>query len=108
VTQDEQDERLAKRLRDPWKRFKVNAEDFRNRARRADYVKAIDEMLAQTDTRWSPWKIIDGNNKKSARIAALTYIADRLEKHVPMDPPEADPELLRLADDAIGDILSED
>ena len=108
VTQETQDERLADRLRDPWKRFKVNAEDFRNRAKRRDYLDAIDEMFAQTDTRWSPWKIIDGNNKKSARIAALNYIADRLEKHVPMDPPEADAALLGLAQETIGDLLADD
>lgn len=108
VTQETQDERLAARLRDPWKRFKVNAEDFRNRAKRRDYLKAMDEMFTQTDTRWSPWKIIDGNNKKSARIAALTHIADRLEKYVPMDPPEADSALLGLAEETIGDLLSDD
>ncbi len=107
ITQEEQDERLADRLRDPWKRFKVNEEDFRNRSKRKDYLKAIDEMLAQTDTRWAPWKIIDGNSKKSARIAALNYIADRLEKHVPMEPPEADPKVIALAQDTIGDLLAE-
>lgn len=102
ITQEEQDERLADRLRDPWKRFKVNAEDFRNRARRDDYLDALDDMLAQTDTRWAPWRIIDANNKKSARISALNYIADRLEAHVPMKAPDLDPALLDMARDALG------
>jgi polyphosphate kinase 2 (PPK2 family) len=105
ITQETQDERLAKRLQDPWKRWKVNAEDFRNRARRDDYLKALDEMFAHTDTRWSPWKIIDGNNKKAARIAALTHIADRLEAHVPMKPPAIDSKLMEIATQAIGDII---
>lgn len=108
VTQDEQDERLADRLKDPWKRFKVNAEDFRNRARRADYIAALDDMFAQTDTRWAPWRIIDANNKKSARIAALNHIADRLEAHVPMIPPEIAPALLETARAALGSLLDED
>lgn len=108
ITQDEQDERLADRLKDPWKRFKVNAEDFRNRARRPDYLKAIDDMFALTDTRWAPWRIIDANNKKSARITALNYIADRLEAHVPMKPPELDRDLLEHAREVIGDLLDED
>ena len=87
VTQDVQDERLQARLAHPWKRWKVSPEDFRNRARRADYLKAVGDMFAQTNTRWAPWHVIDGNNKKAARIAALNVVADALEKAVPMKPP---------------------
>jgi polyphosphate kinase 2 (PPK2 family) len=97
VTQETQDERLKARLEHPWKRWKVTAEDFRNRARRADYLAAIKDMLAHTDTRWAPWHVIDGNNKKSARIAALTAIADALERAVPLTPPEASPGLEEVA-----------
>jgi len=108
ITQQTQDERLAKRLQDPWKRWKVNAEDFRNRARRADYLDALGDMFEHTDTRWAPWKIIDGNNKKSARVAALGYIADRLEEHVSMKPPELDSELMDMAMKVIGDLMDDD
>ena len=102
TTQETQDERLAGRLVHPWKRWKTGAEDFRNRARRTEYLAAIEAMFQHTDTRWSPWKAIDGNNKKAARIAALTWIADRLEKVVPMTPPPADAELVKLAKDRLG------
>jgi len=102
VTQEEQDERLIERLENPWKRWKTGKEDYRNRARRDDYLKAIDAMFRRTDTRWAPWQPIDGNNKKAARIAALTYIADRLEKVVSMKPPELDPEVIVLARTAFG------
>jgi len=100
VTQEVQDERLKARLDHPWKRWKVTAEDFRNRARRSDYLAAAQEMFAHTDTPWAPWRPIDGNNKKSARIAALTAVADALEAAVPMKPPEADPEVEKLAREA--------
>ncbi|WP_219892848.1 polyphosphate kinase 2 family protein [Aquisediminimonas profunda] len=102
VTQDEQDKRLKERLEDPWKRWKTGAEDYRNRARRADYLKAYHDMFARTDTRWAPWSVIDGNNKKAARIAALTTIADTLERNVAMKPLVADPELVKLAEAALG------
>ncbi|MDT9597712.1 polyphosphate kinase 2 family protein [Sphingosinicella rhizophila] len=102
VTQKEQDDRLKDRLKDPWKRWKVTAEDFRNRLRRPDYLAAIEDMLALTDTRWGPWCVIDGNDKKSARIAALTIIADQLEQHVPLNPPQTPPELEELARNAFG------
>jgi polyphosphate kinase 2 (PPK2 family) len=102
VTQEEQDERFRERLEDPWKRWKTGKDDYRNRARRADYLDAYDDMFDRTDTRWAPWTVIDGNNKKSARIATMTSIADQLEKKVSMVPLPADPELVRLAEAALG------
>ena len=102
VTQDEQDKRLRKRLANEWKRWKLSPEDFRNRARRADYLKALKDMFGQTDTRWAPWTVIDGNDKKAARIEALSAIANQLEARVSMTPPAADPELEQLASEALG------
>ena len=103
VTQETQDARLRARLDHPWKRWKVTAEDFRNRARRDDYLAAAHDMFERTDTRWAPWKAIDGNNKKAARIAALTAVAEALEAACPPKPPEPDPEVARLAREAFGD-----
>ena len=103
VTQAEQDKRFQKRLADPWKRWKTGTDDYRNRARRGDYLKAYADMFERTDTRWAPWKVIDANDKKAARIAALTYIADRLEAAVDMVPKEADPEVVALAKAAFGE-----
>lgn len=102
VTQAVQDERLKARLEHRWKRWKVTADDFRNRAHREDYLRATQEMFAHTDTRWAPWAAIDGNDKKAARIAALTHIADMLEAAVPMEPPAASPEIEALARETFG------
>jgi polyphosphate kinase 2 (PPK2 family) len=102
VTQAEQDKRLKERLEDPWKRWKTGPDDYRNRARRDDYLKAMADMFRHTDTRWAPWTVIDGNNKKAARIAALTKVADALEKVVPMKPAELDPGFEDMARKVLG------
>jgi polyphosphate kinase 2 (PPK2 family) len=102
VTQAVQDERLKARIEHPWKRWKVTAEDFRNRDKRPAYLAATAEMFAHTNTSWAPWTLIDGNNKKSARIAALTAVADALEAAVPLTPPEADAEVMALARKVLG------
>ena len=102
VTQEEQDKRLADRLDHPWKRWKTGPDDYRNRDKRDAYLKAMHDMFRQTDTRWSPWKVIDGNHKKAGRISALTHIADTLEKLVPMDPPAVDETTVKLAKAAFG------
>lgn len=102
ITQEEQDARLRKRLDHPWKRWKTGLEDFRNRARRADYLDAMHEMFERTDTRWAPWKIFDANDKKAARIAILDHVADQLEGNVKMEPPGLDADLLEVAKAEIG------
>jgi AMP-polyphosphate phosphotransferase len=102
ITQEEQDKQLAERLDDPWKRWKTGADDYRNRNRRADYLDAMHDMFKHTDTRWAPWTVIDGNDRKAARIAALTAIVDRLEPLVSMQMPNADPAVVALAQEAFG------
>jgi polyphosphate kinase 2 (PPK2 family) len=102
VTQEMQDERLRARLAHPWKRWKLSPEDFRNRAKRGDYVTAIEEMFDRTSTDRAPWRVVDGNNKKAARIAALTIVAGGLEAALPLDPPPIDLEVERLAAQVFG------
>ncbi|MES2045367.1 MAG: polyphosphate kinase [Pseudomonadota bacterium] len=102
VTQAEQDKRLKDRLEHPWKRWKTGPDDYRNRAKRPEYLEAMAEMFERTDTRWAPWHVIDGNDKEAARIAVLTKIADRLEANVSMDPPELDAAVAKIARKALG------
>lgn len=102
ITQEVQDEQLAQRIDTPWKRWKTGTEDYRNRARRKDYLDAMHDMFRHTDTRWAPWQVIDGNHRKAARIAALTHVAETLEKMVPMDMPPPDPVVVDLARKAYG------
>ncbi len=98
----EQDKRLRARLTNPWKRWKTGLDDYRNRDKRPAYLEAMHDMFARTDTAIAPWHVVDGNDKKAARIAALTWIADRLEEGVPMDPPPLDPAVEKVARAALG------
>ena len=104
TTAETQDERFKERIASPWKRWKTGKDDYRNRARRDEYLKAYADMFDRTDTRWAPWTVVDGNNKKAARIAVLTAVADSLEKQVDMKPVAVDPEVLALAEAVFGRI----
>ncbi|TZG28908.1 polyphosphate kinase 2 family protein [Sphingomonas montanisoli] len=97
VRADEQDKRLSARLEHKWKRWKITRDDFRNRARRDDYLTAMRDMFAETNTRWAPWHIVDGNDKKAARLAVLRIVAEQLERFVPSEPPPMDEDFLRYA-----------
>jgi AMP-polyphosphate phosphotransferase len=97
VTQETQDKVLTERLDDPSKRWKVTAEDFRNRERRDDYLSAMMDMFKRTNTHWAPWTVIDGNNQKAARIAVLKHVVKELETSLPKQFPQLAPEIVKLA-----------
>lgn len=102
VTQETQDEVLTERLDDPAKRWKVTAEDFRNREKRHDYLDAMKDMFKRTDTHWAPWTVINGNNQKAARIAFLKHVVKELEASVPQDFPEAEADIVSMATKSLG------
>ncbi len=102
VSEDVQEERMKALVADPWARHLVTEEDISRVRRYRDYVPLLGDIFDQTNTRWAPWKVIDGNNKKAARIAALTHIAEALEAIVPMTPPDLDPAVVKLATKAYG------
>ncbi len=95
VSAAEQLKRLEKRLREPAKRWKLTLEDIRNQQRRDDYVTAIEDMLERTSTTTAPWHVIPGDDKKFARIAAITIACERLEAGVDLSPPPLDEKLLQ-------------
>ncbi len=97
ITQETQDARFRARFEHPWKQWKMSPDDLRNRARREDYLAALNDMFDRTDTRWAPWAAIDGNDKKSARIAALAAVAEALGGALPAGPPPLRPEMEQAA-----------
>src|SRR5438445_456044 len=71
VSEDEQLRRFRARERDPLKRWKLTREDWRNLSHRADYERAIEEMLAETDHAAAPWDVIAAESKPYARAMVL-------------------------------------
>ena len=91
VTDATQARRIAERNEDEWLRHLLGPEELRTGAARAAYRAALIQVLAQSDTRWAPWSMIDANDSGAAQVAALTAIADVLEKAFPQAPPESAP-----------------
>jgi polyphosphate kinase 2 len=75
IDRDEQKERLEDRRKDPLKQWKVSPVDKVALDHWNDYSKARDEMFRRTSHRNGPWRVIDANSKKHAR---LTLIGDIL------------------------------
>ena len=89
ITDETQARRIAEREADEWRRHLVGPEEFRTLQARAAYRATLIQILAQTDTRWAPWSMIDANDRDAAQVAGLTAIAAGLEKALPQSPPEA-------------------
>ena len=68
VSDEEQLKRFKAREKDPLKAWKLTDEDWRNRAKRREYEAAIDEMVDRTSTEYAPWHLVEGENKRYARV----------------------------------------
>lgn len=98
VSEAEQLERFKERLGNPYKRWKLTAEDLRNRDRRADYEQAIDEMFSHTSTGVAPWVAIPADAKWYARVAVLRHVVEVLSQGVDITPPPLDPAVKAAAE----------
>ena len=92
VSAEEQKRRMIERLSKPSKHYKIGLEDFRNIAKREQYLDAYDDMLEKTDTEHAPWHVIASDDKMHARLAGPAdrrrprwATASKLEDHA-LDP----------------------
>ena len=102
TSQAEQDKRLEERLKTPWKRWKTGLDDYHNRSQRGAYWDAYHDMFARCSPPHSPWHVIAANDKKWARVRGLEIICDALGAGVDLSWPDPDPEVVRVAEAALG------
>jgi polyphosphate kinase 2 (PPK2 family) len=93
----EQKERIVDRIEKPVKRFKVTLEDFRNIAKREQYLEAFDDMLEHTDTVQAPWTVIATDYKWRARVEAIEHVVKTLSKGADLEPRPLDPAIAEAA-----------
>jgi len=85
ITKDEQLARFKAREKIPYKRWKLTEEDWRNREKWDEYERAAHDMVQHTSTLNAPWLLIEGNDKRYARIRVINTLADRLENRLAGD-----------------------
>jgi polyphosphate kinase 2 (PPK2 family) len=86
VSADVQEQRVARRRQSPWR--VRGADDDYIRADEPAYQTALEQLRANTDTRWSPWRTIDGDDEQQAALAALEAVAEAWSKAMPAGPPQ--------------------
>ncbi len=79
ISSEEQERRFSARQETPHKRFKITADDWRNRKRWNDYLQAAADMFEHTNTADAPWVIVATDDKYTARLAVLESLNRHLE-----------------------------
>jgi AMP-polyphosphate phosphotransferase len=79
ISDEEQLKRFEKRAKDPLKAWKLTDEDWRNRKRRADYVAAVEDMVAETSTDEAPWTLVEADSKRYARVKVAETVNAAIE-----------------------------
>ncbi|MEI6158682.1 MAG: polyphosphate kinase 2 [Roseococcus sp.] len=92
ITDQEQQLRFLMRIHDPIKQWKLSPMDLQSRVRWEAYTKAKEEMLERTSIEEAPWYIVEGNDKKRARLNCIAHLLSRIPyeevTHEPVMLPE--------------------
>ena len=79
ISKDEQHRRFKAREHVSFKRFKITAEDWRNRRKWEQYETAVCDMVDRTSTGIAPWTLVEANNKYHARVKVLKTMVRAIE-----------------------------
>jgi polyphosphate kinase 2 len=74
ISQNEQKKRFDSRLDNPLKKWKFSPVDLRGQELWEDYSFYKEQMFAKTHTPFSPWTIVNTNDKRIARLESMRHV----------------------------------
>ncbi len=78
ISDEEQHARFTMRIRDPLKQWKLSPMDLESRVRWEAYTKAKEAMLERTHIQEAPWWVVEGNDKKRARLNCMSHLLSQI------------------------------
>lgn len=85
IDQDEQLKRFQEREQNPFKKWKITEEDYRNREKWDKYEDAINDMFKETSTKYAPWHVVAANRKWHARVTVCETAVQELSEALGCD-----------------------
>ncbi|MFZ4521510.1 MAG: polyphosphate kinase 2 [Bacteroidales bacterium] len=79
VSDKEQEKRFIQRINDPTRRWKISPMDVESRTKWIDYSRAKDEMFSYTDTKQSPWFVVEADDKRKARLNCICHLLSMIQ-----------------------------
>lgn len=89
ISDQEQQLRFLMRIHDPLKQWKLSPMDLESRVRWEAYTRAKEIMFRRTNIPEAPWYIVEGNDKKRARLNCIAHLLESIPyEEVPMETVE--------------------
>jgi polyphosphate kinase 2 len=85
VSDVEQQKRFRSRAKDPMRRWKLSPMDLESITRWEAYSEAKDRMMQATDKPWSPWLVVESDDKRASRINVMHHLLSSIP-HEPIEP----------------------
>ena len=101
ITDEQQNLRFLMRIHDPLKQWKLSPMDLESRRRWEDYTRAKEEMLARTHIPEARWWVVEGNDKKRARLNCIHHLLQQIpygeveQKPIVLPPRDFKPDYAR-------------
>jgi AMP-polyphosphate phosphotransferase len=89
ISKDEQLRRFKERESDPFKKWKIGPDDWRNREKWDAYLEAAEDMFNKVSASPAPWHIIPAESKRYARIRTLEIVIESIEDAIKAKKPPA-------------------
>ncbi|MBW1619366.1 polyphosphate kinase 2 [Empedobacter falsenii] len=74
VTKEEQQTRFDSRLNNPLKKWKYSPVDAKGQELWDEFSHYINQMFTRTHNSFSPWIIVNANDKNTARLESIRYV----------------------------------
>ena len=78
VSDAEQERRFQRRIADPTRRWKLSPMDLKSREMWVEYSRAKDNMFHYTDTKQSPWWVVEADDKRRARLNCISHLLEQV------------------------------
>jgi polyphosphate kinase 2 len=101
ITDEEQNLRFLMRIHDPLKQWKLSPMDLESRRRWERYTHAKEEMLERTHIPEARWWVVEGVDKKKARLNCMNHLLQQVpydevpHQPIAMPPREHKPDYVR-------------
>ena len=80
ISRSEQRRRLKAMKKDPAERWKQSPEDWRRNREYARWARAVEDMLARTDTPWAPWTVVEATDSRWTRVKVFETLVAHMEE----------------------------
>ena len=78
ISDEEQNARFLGRIHDPLKQWKLSPMDLESRRRWEEYTRAKEVMLERTHIPEAPWWVVQGVDKKKARLNCIHHLLQQM------------------------------